>query len=193
MVWIAWTSVETIFVTRTVITEISIPVKDFFYTPTCRLFYKTYLHVAKSRLQFDWHSESAWQPIIQSTKASPHLASQRSLWPHNEFNFSLLHLLIFHYWAKKAKTSPLEFGPSESCGHWSLKAARVSVGIEINFINFISAGVLTSDIYFYLVIYSTYYEEIIFGRIWDHMNDTTMFTCEMFQIFLIHVQRSWLL
>ena len=58
-----------------------------FYTPTRGLFlYKTYLHVAKSLLQFDWHSESALQPMIQSMKASLHLASQRSLWPHNEFN-----------------------------------------------------------------------------------------------------------
>ena len=56
-------------------------------TPTRRLFlYRTYLHVAKSLLQFDWHSESALQPMIQSMKASLHLASQRSLWPHNEFN-----------------------------------------------------------------------------------------------------------
>ena len=54
----------------------------------------------------------------------------------------------------------MEFGPSESCGHWSLKVARTSVGIEINLINFISAEVLTIDLfniffYFNLVILLT--------------------------------------
>ena len=46
-----------------------------------------YVHEAKSRLQFDWHSESAWQSITHWTNTSLHFAPQRSLWPWEGFHF----------------------------------------------------------------------------------------------------------
>ena len=86
----------------------------------------TNLHAAKFRLQFDWHSESAWQPMTQSTKASPHLVSQRSLWPHNEFIFSQLYIELFSpVFDRKSKNCTLFEKNSVlvnlvDTGHWML-------------------------------------------------------------------------